>query len=108
MQFKTVTLTAFVGLAAAAASSSSSSVTDLASQIPSCASTCLDQGAAAANCGTSDYSCQCDNQPTISSNASSCLASSCSVTDISSTYLSLSTLSLQCVDGRILEYKKEK
>lgn len=82
MQFKTLTLTAFVGLAAAA--SSSSSVSSLVSEIPSCATSCLDQGAAAADCGTTDYSCQCKNQATISTNASSCLASSCSVSDISS------------------------
>lgn len=83
MQFKILTLTALVGLAATA---TSSSVSSLASDIPSCATSCLDQGAAAADCGTTDYSCQCENQATISSNASSCLASSCSVSDISSKF----------------------
>lgn len=82
--FNTITLTTatLIGLAAAAASSD---VSSLVSQIPSCADTCLDQGAAAASCGTTDYACQCEHQDTIASNATTCLVSSCSVSDISST-----------------------
>lgn len=81
MQFTTLIISGFLGLAAAA------DVSSLASQIPSCGQTCLVDGAASANCGTDDYSCQCDNQATIIANSSSCITSSCSVSDISSKLL---------------------
>lgn len=80
MQFKTIVLSSFLGLVAAA----SSDVTSLASQLPSCSQTCLDEGASAANCDSTDYSCQCENQDTITTNSSTCISSSCSITDISS------------------------
>ncbi|KAF3762931.1 hypothetical protein M406DRAFT_264376 [Cryphonectria parasitica EP155] len=80
MQFKNIALAGFISLASAA--SSDSNVTAIASQLPSCATSCLTTGAASAGCGATDYSCQCDNKATIETNATSCLTTSCSVTDI--------------------------
>lgn len=80
MQIKTVVLSGFLGLAAAA----SSDLASLVAELPSCSLPCLEQGASAADCGTSDYSCQCSSQDTITANATSCLTTSCSITNITS------------------------
>ncbi|KAJ4396622.1 hypothetical protein N0V93_000843 [Gnomoniopsis smithogilvyi] len=81
MQFKTIVLSSFLGLVAAA----SSDVTSLTSQLPSCSKTCLAEGASAANCDSTDYTCQCENQDTVTANSSACVSTSCSVSDISTT-----------------------
>lgn len=83
MQFNTIVLSGFLGLAAAA----SSDVTSLVSQLPSCSTACLADGASSAGCSSTDYSCQCENQDAITTNSSSCISTSCSVSDISSKYL---------------------
>lgn len=83
MQFKTIVLAGFLGLATAASSESSSDVSSLAAELPSCSVSCITESAAAQGCGSTDYSCQCENEAAISANASSCLTSSCSIQNIS-------------------------
>lgn len=83
MQFTTLVLSGFLSLAVA----QSSDVSSLISELPSCGQTCLVNGAAAANCEATDYSCQCDNQDAIIANSTSCILSACSVSDISSKLL---------------------
>lgn len=82
MQFQTIVLAGFLGLAAAASSDSSSDLSSLVAQIPSCSTSCITKSAAAQGCGSSDYSCQCENQEVIATNAASCLTSSCSIQNI--------------------------
>lgn len=87
MYFNTVVLASFLGLAAAAAASSSDSssdVTSLVAKLPKCSVSCLDDGATSAGCGTSDYSCQCEKQQAIATNATSCLTASCALANITS------------------------
>ncbi|KAI0427604.1 hypothetical protein F5Y09DRAFT_315713 [Xylaria sp. FL1042] len=79
MQFKTVVLSLFVALAAA------DSLDDLAAQIPSCAKTCIDDGAKKAGCASTDYTCECSNITSITANAFSCVSSSCSADDLQKT-----------------------
>ncbi|KUI58562.1 hypothetical protein VP1G_05848 [Cytospora mali] len=82
MQFKTIAISAFIGLAAA---TSSTDVSSLTNELPSCSLLCLVSGATAAGCGATDYTCQCNNQAAITSNATTCLTSSCSASDIGTT-----------------------
>lgn len=81
MQFKTIAISAFVGLAAA---TSSTDVSDLVNDLPSCSLLCLVSGASEAGCGATDYTCQCKSESSITTNATSCLKSSCSATEIGS------------------------
>ncbi|KAI0154628.1 hypothetical protein GGR57DRAFT_107039 [Xylariaceae sp. FL1272] len=79
MQSKAVALSLFVA-AAAAQNSTDSSLTDLVSQLPTCAISCFEQGASAAGCSTTDFECLCgDGKQTFISSAGVCiLTSSCS------------------------------
>lgn len=79
MQFKTIALASFLGLAAAA---SDSDVSSLAAQLPSCSTSCLDDAASSQGCDSTDYTCLCENMDAISKNATSCLTSSCSISNI--------------------------
>ncbi|KAH8668697.1 hypothetical protein BX600DRAFT_510766 [Xylariales sp. PMI_506] len=56
MQFKLVTLPL---LAAVATAASNQTLTELVSQLPTCALSCFETGAAAANCTTTDFACLC-------------------------------------------------
>ncbi|KAI1133321.1 hypothetical protein F5Y10DRAFT_228751 [Nemania abortiva] len=79
MQFKTVALSLFVAAAAA------DSISDIAAQIPSCAQSCLQDGAKQAGCSTTDYTCQCSNITSITSNSVLCVSTSCSSDDLQET-----------------------
>jgi hypothetical protein len=80
MQFTTLVISSFIGLAAA-----TSSAAELAAQLPACSDSCLSAAATAVDCGSTDYLCQCDNMDAYVSNATSCISTSCSVSDIGST-----------------------
>ncbi|POS78689.1 hypothetical protein DHEL01_v202932 [Diaporthe helianthi] len=81
MQFKVIVLSAVLGLVAA----QSSDVASIIAELPSCSLTCLLAGASAADCESTDYSCQCGKQDIIVTNATSCLTSSCNTNDIAKT-----------------------
>jgi len=81
MQFKTLVVAAFFGLATAAVDPST-----IISQIPSCALTCLLTGAASANCDVTDYACQCKNFDAIQKTVAPCVQGACSTADQTSTF----------------------
>ncbi|KAJ8120399.1 hypothetical protein O1611_g10376 [Lasiodiplodia mahajangana] len=80
MQFKTVALSLFVAIAAA------DDISDLAAQVPSCAQSCLSDGAKKAGCSTTDYTCQCSNITSITANSALCVSTSCSSDDLAGTF----------------------
>ncbi|ROV95738.1 hypothetical protein VMCG_07641 [Cytospora schulzeri] len=82
MQFKTIAISTFIGLAAA---TSSTDVSDLTNELPSCSLLCLVSGASSAGCGATDYTCQCENQAVITSGSTECLTQSCSAAEIGTT-----------------------
>ncbi|ROV89639.1 hypothetical protein VSDG_08066 [Cytospora chrysosperma] len=82
MQFKTIAISTFIGLAAAA---SSTDVSALTNELPSCSLLCLMSGASTAGCEATDYACQCENQAAITTASTSCLKSACSAADIGTT-----------------------
>ncbi|KAI0879052.1 hypothetical protein GGS24DRAFT_277683 [Hypoxylon argillaceum] len=88
MQFKTAALSLFVALAAA------DSISDLAAQIPSCATSCLNDGAKQAGCATTDYTCQCTNIASITSSSGLCIATACSSDDLQKTSQATTNLCL--------------
>lgn len=81
MQFKTIAISTFIGLAAA---TTSTDVSALTNELPSCSLLCLMSGASSAGCGATDYTCQCENQAAITSASTSCLKSACSASEIGS------------------------
>ncbi|KAI0098871.1 hypothetical protein GGR51DRAFT_536718 [Nemania sp. FL0031] len=89
MQFKNVALSLFVAIATA------DSISDLAAQIPSCAQSCLSDGAKKAGCSTTDYTCQCSNIASITSNSALCVSTSCSSDDLTETSKVTSELCLE-------------
>ncbi|KAI1274252.1 hypothetical protein F5Y07DRAFT_373744 [Xylaria sp. FL0933] len=87
MQFKIATLSLF---AAAVAAQNSTSLTDLVSQLPTCAIPCFETGAEAANCATTDFACLCGNGKTaFIGSAGTCVFSKCG--DEASKAVSLAT-----------------
>ncbi|KAI1332488.1 hypothetical protein F5Y16DRAFT_357912 [Xylariaceae sp. FL0255] len=81
MQFKAIALSFFVA-AVTAQNSTSESLTDLVSELPTCAISCFESGASAANCSVTDFSCLCGSgKQTFISNAGLCLLSDNSCTD---------------------------
>ncbi|KAI1264394.1 hypothetical protein F5Y18DRAFT_428016 [Xylariaceae sp. FL1019] len=82
MQFRAVAIS-FLAAAVAAQNSTDSSLTDLVSQLPTCAIPCFEDGASAANCSTTDFECLCGSgKQTFISSAGVCLlTSSCSSED---------------------------
>jgi hypothetical protein len=81
MQFKTIAISTFIGLAAA---TSSTDVSALTNELPSCSLLCLVSGASTAGCEATDYACQCENQAAITTASTSCLKSACSASEIGS------------------------
>ncbi|KAI1163049.1 hypothetical protein F5B18DRAFT_621788 [Nemania serpens] len=88
MQFRTVALSLFVALAAA------DHISDLASQVPSCAQPCLASGAQKAGCDATDYKCQCSKALDITSNSALCVSTSCSSDDSANAYKTTTELCL--------------
>ncbi|KAI0528310.1 hypothetical protein F5B22DRAFT_584566 [Xylaria bambusicola] len=79
MQFKTIALSLFVAVVAA------ESVDQLVKQIPSCATTCLNDAAKKAGCAVDDYKCQCDKILDITTDAIPCVSGACSGDDLTKT-----------------------
>jgi hypothetical protein len=75
MQFKSLALSLLVAVATA------DDITQLVTQIPSCALTCLVTAAASVNCAITDYSCQCSNASALQASATPCVQSACSADD---------------------------
>ncbi|KAK5628898.1 hypothetical protein RRF57_004613 [Xylaria bambusicola] len=80
MQFKNIALSLFVAAVAA------ESVDELVKQIPSCATTCLNDGAKKVGCAVDDYKCQCGKITDITSDAIPCVSAACSSDDLVSKY----------------------
>jgi hypothetical protein len=86
MQFRTIAVSLFAALAAAA---DNSTLTDLVSQLPSCALGCFEKGAADANCTVTDFACLCGTgADSFKTSAAICIATSsgCSSDDQSSMF----------------------
>lgn len=79
MQFKTIAISTFLGLAAATID-----VSSLVNELPSCSLLCLISGASATGCSATDYACQCENEAAVTGNATTCLKSACSASEIGS------------------------
>ncbi|KAI1355111.1 hypothetical protein F5Y01DRAFT_197320 [Xylaria sp. FL0043] len=89
MQIKAVALSLFVALASA------DSLADLAAQIPSCAKSCIDDGAKQAGCASGDYNCECTNLTAITTNSITCISSNCSSDELQKTSDATTALCLQ-------------
>ncbi|KAI1274563.1 hypothetical protein F5Y07DRAFT_211215 [Xylaria sp. FL0933] len=89
MQIKTVALSLFVALASA------DSLADLAAQIPSCAKSCIEDGAKQAGCASGDYNCECTNLTAITTNSITCVSSNCSSDELQKTSDATTALCLQ-------------
>ncbi|KAI1085194.1 hypothetical protein F5B20DRAFT_521326 [Whalleya microplaca] len=76
MQFKTLALSLFVAVAAA------DSVSELISQIPSCAKPCLDDASTKVGCSTTDNKCQCSKMDDLTKQAITCVSTSCAASDL--------------------------
>ncbi|KAI0179477.1 hypothetical protein GGR52DRAFT_308142 [Hypoxylon sp. FL1284] len=79
MQLKTLTFALFAAVVAA------DSVTDLVSQIPSCAKSCLDSASTKIGCSATDNRCQCTKLDDLTKEAISCVSSSCTADDLTKT-----------------------
>ncbi|KAI6080507.1 hypothetical protein F4821DRAFT_58425 [Hypoxylon rubiginosum] len=79
MQFKTLAVAFFAAAVAA------DSVSDLVSQIPSCAKTCLDNASTAIGCSTTDTSCQCSKFDDLTKEGITCVSTSCTTDDLTKT-----------------------
>lgn len=79
MQFKTIAISTFLGLAAATID-----VSSLVNELPSCSLLCLISGASTTGCSATDYACQCENEAAVTGNATTCLKSACSASEIGS------------------------
>lgn len=77
--------------AAVAAAQNSTSLPDLVAQLPTCASSCLNDGASNANCTVTDFSCICDNKDSFLSGASICILQSTCTASEKSNLSSLAT-----------------
>ena len=84
MQFKTLLVSALVGVVAA------QDIGTLVCEIPSCALTCLLTAGTSAGCDATDYKCQCSNASKIQSSAAPSLEKACTAQEISSMLLSMS------------------
>lgn len=82
MQFRTIAISLFAALVAA------DHISDLASQVPSCAQSCLASAAQKAGCDATDYKCQCGKAGDITGNSALCLTTSCSSDDAAGRVLS--------------------
>ncbi|KAI1363820.1 hypothetical protein F5Y08DRAFT_231591 [Xylaria arbuscula] len=89
MQFKTLALSLFAAVAAA------ESIDQLVAEIPSCATTCLNDAAKKAGCAVDDYTCQCTNILSITTDALPCVSGACSTDDLTKTSETTSNLCLQ-------------
>lgn len=68
----------------------SQSIAGLVAQLPSCALVCLATAATGAQCGLSDYACQCGPaRGAITQSATPCITSSCTPADAASTSIPL-------------------
>ncbi|XXH04153.1 hypothetical protein Hte_010566 [Hypoxylon texense] len=79
MQFKTLAVTLFAAVAAA------QSITELISEIPTCAKSCLDNASTAIGCSTTDAQCQCSKFDDLTKEAITCVSTSCSTDDLTKT-----------------------
>ncbi|KAI0851726.1 hypothetical protein F5Y00DRAFT_229133 [Daldinia vernicosa] len=95
MQFSTISLSLFVAFAAA----QNSTLPDLVSQLPACASSCLNSSSESAGCAATDFTCLCseDKRQSFISSISGCigLSAKCSQDDISK----LTTLAPEICDA---------
>ncbi|KAI1199392.1 hypothetical protein F5X97DRAFT_322366 [Nemania serpens] len=94
MQFRTIAISLFAALVAA------DHISDLASQVPSCAQSCLASAAQKAGCDATDYKCQCGKAGDITGNSALCLTTSCSSDDAAATYKKTAELCL-AVAGQV-------
>lgn len=91
MQFSKIALSFFAAVAAAQSNndtSSDDSLSNLVSQLPTCALGCLSSSAEGAGCGATDFSCLCSKQEFIS-NIGACVllgGSDCTDDDIKSRF----------------------
>ncbi|KAI0870420.1 hypothetical protein GGS24DRAFT_108070 [Hypoxylon argillaceum] len=74
MQYSTIALALF---AAVAAAQNSTSLPDLVESLPPCAIPCFQDGADAAGCSTTDFTCLCANQSSFITGALTCVISDC-------------------------------
>ncbi|KAI0864843.1 hypothetical protein F4860DRAFT_381498 [Xylaria cubensis] len=79
------TFSLLVAGAAVVAAQNSTSLPDLVSQIPTCATPCLTQGASAAGCATTDFQCICSDgkKNQFISGATNCILEDCHGDDFS-------------------------
>jgi len=76
MKFTLATVASILAVVAA------QDISSLVSTIPSCADTCLTTAISSANCGITDYACQCGSgKQAITESASPCVIKACSSSD---------------------------
>jgi hypothetical protein len=80
MQIKNAVLSIFIVSVAADAT------TDILTQVPTCALSCLLTGAGKVGCPITDYACQCEHAAELQNAAGPCIESACSTADAASTY----------------------
>ncbi|KAI0009942.1 hypothetical protein F4779DRAFT_335518 [Xylariaceae sp. FL0662B] len=76
-------LAAFSFVAVGTVIAADDSVQDLISQIPSCATSCLDKASKAVGCAAGDNKCQCGKMDDLSQEALPCVSTSCEPSDLS-------------------------
>lgn len=83
MQFTLLTFASLLAFAIA-----QDTIASEIAKLPSCAVTCLQTAVTAANCGQTDYACQCGSgHDAITRQATPCIAGACSASDALSTSL---------------------